>query len=148
MIQLSSSIYSTDGLGCRQKGALVLPAVRRLGLPAEGGLGLPAEGGLGLPAEGGLFLIYLMIAPVWLSIYWLLGMETSSGLLTIAVKPQGKYFVFIFFIDFSYLIIYLLITRHVVEFRPFNNCCKTTRQVFCFHFIYWLLLSDYLFTDY
>ena len=72
MIQLSSSIYSTDGLGCRQKGALVLPAVRRLGLPAErglglpaeGGLGLPAEGGLGLPAEGGLFLIYLMIAPV------------------------------------------------------------------------------------
>jgi hypothetical protein len=64
MIQLSSSIYSTDGLGCRQKGALVLPAVRRLGLPAKGGLGLPAEGGLGLPAEGGLFLIYLMIAPV------------------------------------------------------------------------------------
>ena len=56
--------------------------------------------------------------------------------LTNIVRQQGKYFVFILFIDYSCLIIYLLITRHVDEFRPFNKCCKTTRQVFCFHFIY------------
>ena len=55
-------------------------------------------------------------------------MWTSSGLSTNVVKQQGKYFVFILFIDYSCLIIYLLITRHVDEFRPFNKCCKTTRS--------------------
>ena len=57
------------------EGDFGLPPEGSLGLPAEGGFGLPEKRRLGLPAEGGTYP------------------------LTIVVKPQGKYFVFILFND-------------------------------------------------
>ena len=131
-----------EGLGCQQKQGMGCQQKEALGCQHKGGLGCRQKEALGCQQKEALGCQQKEAWAAskrrpWAASRRRLWLPAEGGTYpsTIVVKPQGKYFVFILFNDYSCLIIYLLICRHVDEFRLFNNCCKTTRQLFCFHFI-------------